>query len=104
MTGQHEPLWKPEVKSGAPEGLAFPACMRHPSWRPLCRIMEWKILMTTKPWHTDSISHGGGHWDIRKFQIMVTTKTFLSVYLSLVSMKPWLRSFLVNRTDRCRKY
>jgi len=20
MTGQHEPLWKPEVKSGAPEG------------------------------------------------------------------------------------
>jgi len=25
MTGQHEPLWKPEVTSGAPEGLAFPA-------------------------------------------------------------------------------
>jgi len=25
MTGQHEPPWKPEVKSGAPEGLAFPA-------------------------------------------------------------------------------
>jgi len=20
MTGQHEPLWKPEVRSGAPEG------------------------------------------------------------------------------------
>jgi len=25
MTGQHEILWKPEVKSGASEGLAFPA-------------------------------------------------------------------------------
>jgi len=25
MTGQHEPLWKPEVKSGAPEGQASPA-------------------------------------------------------------------------------
>jgi len=25
MTGQHEPLCKPEVKSGAPEGSAFPA-------------------------------------------------------------------------------
>jgi len=25
MTGQHEPLWKPEVISGAPEGQAFPA-------------------------------------------------------------------------------
>jgi len=25
MTGQHEPLWKSEVKSGAPEGYEFPA-------------------------------------------------------------------------------
>jgi len=25
MTGQHEPLWKPEVKSGAPEGYVVPA-------------------------------------------------------------------------------
>jgi len=25
MTGQHEPLWKPEVKSGAPERKTFPA-------------------------------------------------------------------------------
>jgi len=25
MTGQHEPLWKPEVKPGAPEGQAFHA-------------------------------------------------------------------------------
>jgi len=25
MTGQHEPLWKPEVKWDAPEGYAFPA-------------------------------------------------------------------------------
>jgi len=25
MTGQHEPLRKPEVKSGVPEGYAFPA-------------------------------------------------------------------------------
>jgi len=25
MTGQHKPLWKPEVESGAPEGWAFPA-------------------------------------------------------------------------------
>jgi len=25
MTGQYEPLWKPVVKSGAPEGSAFPA-------------------------------------------------------------------------------
>jgi len=25
MTGQHEPLWKPVVKSGAPGGKAFPA-------------------------------------------------------------------------------
>jgi len=25
MTGQHEPLWKLEVKSGAPEGQAFSA-------------------------------------------------------------------------------
>jgi len=23
MTGQHEPLWKPEVKSGVPEGEAL---------------------------------------------------------------------------------
>jgi len=27
---------------------------------------------------------------------MVTTKNFLSVDLSLISMKPWLRSFLVT--------
>jgi len=25
MTGQHEPLWKPEVKSGSPERKALPA-------------------------------------------------------------------------------
>jgi len=25
MTGQHEPLWKPQVKSGVPEEYAFPA-------------------------------------------------------------------------------
>jgi len=25
MTGQHEPLWKSELKSGALEGYAFPA-------------------------------------------------------------------------------
>jgi len=25
VKGQHEPLWKPEVKSGAPEGKASPA-------------------------------------------------------------------------------
>jgi len=25
MTELHEPLWKPEMKSGAPEGWAFPA-------------------------------------------------------------------------------
>jgi len=25
MTEQHEPLWKPEEKSGTPDGLVFPA-------------------------------------------------------------------------------
>jgi len=34
---------------------------------------------------------------------MVTTKTFVSVDLSLFSMEPWLRSFLVKGIDRCRK-
>jgi len=33
--------------------------MRHPSWRPLCRIKEWNVLMTTISWPTDVISHGG---------------------------------------------
>jgi len=46
------------------------------------------------------------HWDtIRECQMMVTTKktNCLTVDLSLVSVKHWRRSFLVNRTDRCRK-
>jgi len=34
MTGQHEPLWKPEVKSGDPEGKHFLLRIRHPSWCP----------------------------------------------------------------------
>jgi len=39
MTGQHEPLWKPEVKSDTPH--AAPVMM------PLCRIKKWNVLLTT---------------------------------------------------------
>jgi len=46
MTGQHEPLWNPEMKSGAPEGYAFPAPMPHLSWCPVCRIKKWGIAMS----------------------------------------------------------
>jgi len=34
---------------------------------------------------------------------MLTTKNLFSFDLSLVSLKPWLTCFLVNRTDRRRK-
>jgi len=59
--------------------------------------------MTTISWLKNVISHGGHSDTIREYQMMVTTKNFLSIDLSLVSMKPWLRSFFANRTDRCGK-
>jgi len=34
MTGQHEPVWKPEVKSGDPERKVFPAQHAAPAMMP----------------------------------------------------------------------
>jgi len=62
MAGQHEPLWKPEEKSGVREGKHFLLRMRHPWWCPLCRIKEWNVIMTTISWPTGVISHG---WSLR---------------------------------------
>jgi len=39
MTGQHKPLRKPEVKSGAPEGEAFPA------FRTLKMTIPYKVVI-----------------------------------------------------------
>jgi len=50
MTGQHEPLWKPEVKLGALEGKSFPAPHTAPVMMPLCRIKEWNALK----WKSDT--------------------------------------------------
>jgi len=67
MTGQHEPLWKLEVKSGAPEGSAFPAPYAAP-------FMVSSMSYPGISWPTDVISHGG-HWDtIRECQMMVMTE------------------------------
>jgi len=74
MTGQHEPLWKPEVKSGDPEGQAFPAPHAAPVMMFLCRIKERNAPTTTISWSTDITSHVG-HWDtIRECQMTATTK------------------------------
>jgi len=86
MTGQHEPLWKPEVKSGAREWWAFPAPHAAPVMMSPMSYQGLKVLMATITWRTDVISHGG-HWDtIRECQMMVTIE---SVNLNLVSVKPW---------------
>jgi len=45
MTGQHEPVWKPEVKLCVRKGKHSLLRMRHPSWR-----QEMKCTHTTTAW------------------------------------------------------
>jgi len=58
MTGQHEPLSKPEVLR---KDKRFLLRMWHQSWCSLCRIKERNIPMTIIAWPTDVINHRG-HW------------------------------------------
>jgi len=45
MTGQHEPLWKPEVKSGAPKDPhAAPVMMSHMSYQWIQRTHDNNIM------------------------------------------------------------
>jgi len=76
MTGQHEPLWKPEVKSGAPEfpvPHAAPVMMSPVSYQGMKRTHDNNIMA-----YICHISHDG-HWDtIMECPMMVTTKILLS--------------------------
>jgi len=51
MTGQHEPLWKPEENQVLRKGTHFLLRMRHPSWCPLCRIKEWNVSYSWQQYH-----------------------------------------------------
>jgi len=62
MTGQHEPLWKPEVKSGAQE----PVMMSPMSYQGMKRTRDNNIIMAYRchqPWwslrHDKGVSNDG---------------------------------------------
>jgi len=79
-TGQHEPLWKPEAKSGAPEGQATPAPHAAPATMPPMSYQGMKRTLDKKSWPAYVTSHGG-HWDtIRERQMIATTKNLFKYW------------------------